>query len=114
MRPWVRRLAYLLGILLWLLVLSIPFFMFALAARQQLQIGAAQENHIRLFLIQEKDAEGIGLEIARPEPDNPNCAQTSVRYFMWSGEPENVTFCHCFDPQTGHSLSATPGACSQR
>lgn len=112
MNPWPRRLAYALAILVWLVFMSIPFFAFSLAARQQLQLGSAEDNHIRIFLIQEKSAEGIGLEITRPVSSTPGCAQTSVDYFMWSGEPENVTYCQCTDQQSGHALSATQGACS--
>ncbi|MFN2143167.1 MAG: hypothetical protein ACK2U5_21955 [Candidatus Promineifilaceae bacterium] len=106
-----RRLAYIVVIFFWLLLMSIPFFMFSLAARQQLQVGPAEDNHIRVFLIQERDAEGIGLEIARAQANAPGCTQTSVRYFMWKGEPENVVFCSCVDMETGDTLPASPGAC---
>ena len=106
-----RRLAYIVVIFFWLLLMSIPFFMFSLAARQQLQVGPAEDSHIRVFLIQERDAEGIGLEIAREQANAPGCTQTSVRYFMWKGEPENVVFCSCVDMETGDTLPASPGAC---
>jgi hypothetical protein len=112
MNRWIRRLAYLLVILLWLFLLSIPFFMFSLAARQQLQVGSAESSHVRVFLIQERDVEGIGLEIARAAAGEPGCTQTSVRYFMWNGEPENVNFCSCVDLETGKALPASPGACA--
>ena len=112
MNPWLRRLAYFLFILVWLLLLSIPFFSFALAARNQLQLGSPESNHIRIFLVQEKDAEGIGLETTRPNSSGPGCAETSVRYFMWNGDPENVTYCQCLDLETGHALSATQGPCN--
>lgn len=112
MNPWPRRLAYTLAILVWLIIMTIPIFTFSLAAQQQLQLGSAEDNHIRIFLIQEKSAEGIGLEIARPVSSTPGCTQTSVNYFMWSGEPQNVTYCQCTDLQSDHTLSATPGACS--
>lgn len=114
MKPWSRRLVYLFLLILWLLLISVPFFSVALATRTQLQLGTAQSDHIRLFLIQEKDVEGLGLEITRSVSSSPGCSQTGVRYFMWSGEGENVTYCQCIDAVTGDTLSATPGACSSR
>lgn len=91
--------------------MSIPFFLFSLAARNQLQVGSPESNHIRIFLVQEKEAEGIGLEVKRLDSANTGCAETSVRYLMWEGVPENVTFCQCVDLETGHALSTTQGAC---
>jgi hypothetical protein len=93
--------------------MSLPLLAFTLAARNQLQWGEPGRNHIRLFLIQESDAEGIGLELARMVSDSPACLETRVRYLMWSGAPDNVTFCQCMDEQSGAALSATPGACSE-
>jgi hypothetical protein len=112
MNPWLRRLGYLLVILVWLILMSLPLFSFVLAARNQLQIGSSEGNHIRIFLVQEKDAEGLGLEIKRLDSINPGCAETSVRYFMWTGRPANVTFCQCVDLETGHALSTTQAECS--
>jgi len=114
MNPWLRRILYLLVIIVWLLIISLPFFSFALAARSQIQVGSTEGDHVRIFLIQEKDAEGIGLEITRSTDYEPNCIQTSVRYFMWKGYPEDVTYCQCMDPDTGKALSATSGACSSK
>jgi hypothetical protein len=112
MNPWLRRIVYLLVILVWLILMSLPLFSFVLAARNQIQMGSTEGNHIRIFLVQEKDAEGLGLEIKSLDSTNPGCAETSVRYFMWAGKPENVTFCQCVDPATGDALSAIQGACS--
>lgn len=111
MNPWPRRLTYLLVVLAWLLLISIPFLSFSLAARTQLQLGAAEGSHIRLFLIQDTDSEGIGLEFVRPVSSNSGCTQSSVNYFMWKGDPENVAFCQCLDPDTGYALPAEQGTC---
>jgi hypothetical protein len=110
MNPWPRRVAYLLAILVWLLLISLPLVAFTLAARNQIQLGSVENSHIRLFLIQESNVEGIGVEVARPYAVEPTCTETSVRYFMWAGEPENVTFCQCRD-STGAYLSASQGSC---
>jgi len=108
-RKFIGRSLFLL---VWLFLISLPLFAFVLAARQQITIGSDEYNHLRIFLLQEKDAEGIGIEFARPFSADPSCVQTSVRYFMWTGEPENVTYCQCFDPQTNDNLPATVGVCN--
>lgn len=110
MKKWARRSAYLLVLLLWLVVISLPFFAFSLAARKQFEFGDPAATYLRIFVIQEKDTEGLGLEYSRPFAPSPGCQQTDVRYFMWSGRGENVTFCQCVDAE-GRPLSAVPGAC---
>ena len=112
MNPWLRRFFYLIFILIWLIVLTLPFAAFSLAARQQIQIGGSEGNHLRIFLIQEKMAEGIGVELARPFSGQPNCSETNVRYFMWVGEPENTIYCQCFNPDTGAAVSIFTGSCA--
>lgn len=112
MKKWARRFAYLLVLLLWLLVISLPFFAFSLAARKQFEFGDPAATYLRIFIIQERDAEGVGVELSRPFAPNSGCQQTDVRYFMWSGSGEDVTFCQCLDAQ-GRALSAIPGACRQ-
>ena len=87
-----------------------PFVAFTLAARNQIELGSSEQFYVRLFLIQEDNAEGIGLETARPYGIEPSCIETNVRYFMWVGEPENVMFCQCRD-SNGSYLSATQGSC---
>jgi hypothetical protein len=111
MNPWPRRLLYLFLILVWFMLISIPMIAFTLAARQQIQVGPAEGNHVRLFLIQERDAEGIGLETRRSAGHDANCMQASVRYLMWAGTPENVTYCQCIDTASGELQSAVPGKC---
>jgi hypothetical protein len=105
-------MAYILVIIIWLVLMSLPIFSILLATRIQLQVGSTEGEHIRIFLVQENDAEGIGLELKRSDSFDPACAQTSVRYIMWKGNPENVIFCQCIDPDTGNVLSAVPEACS--
>lgn len=110
MSTWPRRLTYALLLLAWLLLISLPFAAFSLASRQQFEFGDPQQTYLRIFVLQEKDTEGIGLEYSRLYPQDPSCHQTDVRYFMWSGTGEDVTFCQCLD-QEGQPLSALPGSC---
>lgn len=99
-------------ILIWLLLMSLPFFAFSLAANKQLTVGSDPRSQVRVFLLQERDAEGIGVEWTRPLPGPTPCVRTSVRYFMWAGTPENVTYCQCFDPNTGASLPVDANSCN--
>jgi hypothetical protein len=108
MNPWLRRVLILLFVLVWLAILSLPLLAFTLASRQQIQLGSTA----RIFLIQEKEAEGIGVEWQRPYRPQPNCSQTSVRYLMWVGETENTTYCHCIDAQTGFATAVAQGVCT--
>lgn len=105
MRRWPKYLGCTLILLVWLFFVTLPFFAFTLAARQEIAVGGAQ-NHIRVFLLQEKESEGIGLEITRPFSGTPSCTTTSVNYFMWVGEPQNVTYCLCGDVQNGQAQPA--------
>ena len=110
MAGWSRRLTYFLILVLWLILISLPFFAFTLAARKQFEFGSRQEAYVRIFAIQEKHTEGLGIEYSRPSSTNPSCHQAGVRYFMWSGEGENATYCQCVDDQ-GQAQSAIAGAC---
>jgi len=99
-------------IIFWFFLITVPALSIYLAVNTQLQIGAAENNHLRIFLVQEKNAEGLGFEIIRPFPSTPSCAQTTITYWMWKGKPENVTFCQCNEQQSNARHFATPGGCS--
>lgn len=111
MRRWSRRLAYLVVLLLWLLLISLPFFAFTLSARKQFELGNPADTYLRIFVLQEKESEGIGVELGRPYGPAPACRQTDVRYFMWTGMGENTTYCQCVDEQN-RPLSAAAGPCT--
>lgn len=106
-----------LVLFVWLAILLLPAFAFILARNQQIQIGDSGAAHWRLFLLQEARTEGLGLERARnvtPPPDAPEtvrCLRTTVSYWLWTGEGENVAYCQCFEQETGGSLPITPPAC---
>lgn len=105
MRQWSRRTGYLLVILLWLILVSLPVVAFFLATQGQIEIGS-ESRTLRLFLLQETDNQGLGLQWTRPfnaqNPDSAECIQTSLRYFLWEGDAsgQNTDYCQCFNPQT--------------
>ena len=99
MKRWLRRLAIVLLLLVWASVMAFPIFAVLLATQNQLQVGEEQGRRLRLYLVQERAQEGIGIEWARPVAgtgDDAYCLQTSIRYLMWVGEGQNVTYCQCF------------------
>lgn len=108
MRLWLKRFFTGVIFVIWLLIMLFPCMAFNLATRTQLQIG----NQMRIFLISEEIGEGIGVEWQRPfSTTDQQCMQTSVQYFMWTGEGEDIVYCQCTNPTTGESLPSTPTAC---
>jgi hypothetical protein len=109
MKQWLRRLGYLIIVIIWLLVMAFPIFAFTLAGRGELTFGDTTGSHVRLFLLREPDAEGVGVEWTRPYRPQPTCTRTSITYIMWEGRSENTSYCQCFNEKSGAAL---PAACS--
>ncbi|MDX1664201.1 MAG: hypothetical protein R3272_10420 [Candidatus Promineifilaceae bacterium] len=110
MRRWLRRGITLFLLALWLLIMAFPLVAVVLATQGQIQVGDVPGNHVRLFLVQERGARGVGIEWTRPVQEPPGCAQTSLAYLMWEGEGQSVTYCRCFD-ENGLLVENRPGAC---
>ncbi len=96
MRRWLRRLGYVFIFIAWLLVMLFPVFAFQLATKGELAWGEETGRQVRVFLLQDKNAEGIGVQSTRPQP-NSACFTTTVRYYMWVGEGQNSQYCQCLD-----------------
>jgi len=116
MRVWPRRLLILLFILFWLAVMLFPTLAVVLARNGQLQLGDTDGRHWRLFLLQEADFEGLGLERARPvapplSAPSASCTQTTVSYWLWAGEGQGANYCRCIDADSGADLPDVPPAC---
>lgn len=113
MKLWLRRFAYVLAVLLWLIVMSFPVVAFVLATQQELQIGSDAGTHLRLFLVQEAETEGVGIQWTRPGGQTDNCFQSRLTYLMWEGEGEKATYCQCYD-ENGNTIFSSPNACDER
>jgi hypothetical protein len=100
----VRALGCAVATLLWLAAMALPILAAVLAVRGQIELGSDEGHHLRVFLVQERAAEGVGLVWSRVVATAPNCRQTAVRYLMWRGAGENASFCVCYDPATGEAL----------
>ena len=107
MKRWLRRLSYLIIVIVWLLVMAFPIFAFTLAGRGEMTFGDTAGSHVRLFLLREADVEGVGVEWTRPLRSQPTCTHTSVTYFLWQGQNQNTHYCQCFDKNSGQALPAT-------
>jgi hypothetical protein len=112
MSRWLRRFIYLLVTLVWLCVMSLPALAFILAIQGQIQMGNDVRHHLRIFMLQDPDVQGIGIEWTRPLRRQPTCSRTTVNYLLWEGEGEDVAFCQCYDPLTNDPLPAELQSCS--
>ena len=76
---------------------------FVLATRGEFGVGDARESGFRVFLLNNADRQGIGLERRRQIDREDNCLESKLNYILWEGENENldITFCQCFDSDTG-------------
>lgn len=112
-RRLIRPLLYLVFILAWLFVMSLPVAAFLIATRGEIRLGRETQSSIRIFLVQESEAQGLGLEWNRQHGHTEDCAKTTVRYFLWEGsEPgQSVEYCRCYDPGSG--LSRETVACEK-
>ena len=100
---WLRRLGFLAIILLWLATMSFPLIAFVLATRSEIELGVNSGSHVRIFMVQESDLQGVGLEVSREVRSNPLCLTTNVVFFLWEGASgnQNVSFCQCYDEGSG-------------
>ena len=111
MGHWLKRFFVMLFLVVWLVIMLFPCMAFNLALREEIQIGGSADNYVRIFLLSEKQVEGIGVERKRPFPAQPSCTQTTVAYFLWVGEGENAQYCQCADPLTGDLLPNISPTC---
>lgn len=110
MNVWARRLIYGLLAVIWLMIMAFPVVAVVLAAQGEIQVGHARSaRQARLFLIQERDHEGLGLEWTTPA--STSCQQGRIIYLMWQGNGENARFCTCVD-DLGAVVSTVPGVCT--
>ena len=116
MNRWPRRVLMLVIVLVWLAVVLLPTLAVVLAPHAQLPLGDSDGRHWRLFLLQEPEFEGLGLERARPvapplAAPSAACLATSVSYWLWAGEGQDALYCQCTDPASGATVPDIPPAC---
>jgi hypothetical protein len=110
MRRVVRQILHGSLLLLWIVAMLFPVLAVVLAVREQVLLGDDTGSHVRIFLVQERDSRGVGLDWRRPARERPDCLESQVVYLMWRGEGENATFCSCYG-RDGELTSNSTGRC---
>ena len=115
-KQWLKRFGCFLLILLWLVAMIFPTFAFVLAGTGQIQLGSEPGSNVRFFMVNEEDANGIGVQVKRPSSSTPSskCYQNNLVYLLWEGDAtgQNSSFCTCYDPNTNASLPVEENSCS--
>ena len=103
----LKRIGILLLLILWLVLMIVPFVSIVLATRGEIAVGGETESGFRLFLLQEKQHQGLGIQWRRSIGSHDDCLKSSVYYLLWQGSGENINaaYCHCIDPETGGTKS---------
>jgi hypothetical protein len=100
-RP-LRRLGCAMGLVIWLILMTLPCIFFMLATRNEITIGLGEmpNQELRIWLIMDADRRGLASSIPAAhsgENDDEVCLQTDVRYFLWQGDADEViTYCECY------------------
>lgn len=92
-----------------LLVFALIGLMFVVAIRGEVTWQRGELAGDRLFLIMERRQRGLGWEHVgstgqAPATGGQVCTRTTVRYYLWEGQGENITYCECYR-QTATGLS---------
>jgi hypothetical protein len=101
--PW-QRTGCALAVLLWAVLMMIPFLLLVLALRGEVAIstGDAPGQQMRVWLIMDAAQRGVGISTAAASETGDNvCVQTEVRFLLWQGQAEAPqTYCECYQRGT--------------
>lgn len=81
--------------LIMLVLFILPILGCRLIANGQIEWGNPNGRQVRIFLLQDVDQEGIGIQRSRVRDQAGGCIETAVTYWMWTGEAENRSTCQC-------------------
>ena len=95
------RLGCALGLLVWLVLIVSPCLVFTLATQGELSLslGSAPGQTARAWLVMEADERGVGLSLPSVQSSADGgalCVQTDVRYLLWQGQADPVSYCECY------------------
>ena len=123
-RSPLRRLGCLVLLLVWAVVMLIPFAFLIVAIRGEITIlygvnipDRYEHPRIQIRLINEVDYRGFNVTNATLHygRDNDLCIQTNVRFLLWQGEADAVEFCDCYtrnsDDDVWMLMNTSPGGC---
>lgn len=119
-RSPIRRLGCIIALVIWFAVLLLPCLLIVMATQQEVVIstGSAPGQNIRLWLISEIDERGFALSSAsvRRQDEASVCVQTDVRFLLWAGSADPVSYCECYQRDSAGDLTfteATEGVCAE-
>lgn len=99
-RSLLRRIGCGILLVVWFAVLLTPCFLITLAVQQEVRIstGSAPGQELRVWLIMEAETRGLGVSNGRValQTETDLCVQTDIRYFLWQGSEESVSYCECY------------------
>jgi len=102
-RPYTWRSC--LGVLVLLILIGlVPLFGCRLVTQRVLQFGNEDGRFLNIFMLDEPDQEGIGVQWTRSFDDEAVCTRTKVRYHMFVGEGENFDYCECLNEPVSRPL----------
>lgn len=122
-RSLLRRIGCGVALIIWFAVLLLPTFFFILAVEGDITLrhrGDVPDKHqhplLQVNLLMDADTRGLQLTNSSVDRGEDGlCIDTSVRYFLWQGEGENVRFCDCYirnDADDSWNFDSTsPEAC---
>ncbi len=100
-RSPLRRVGCIIGLVIWFAILLLPCFLLILATQGEITIstGSARGQQTRLWLISEADERGLALSTTSTRQDGENalCVQTDVRFLLWTGSSDPLSYCECYD-----------------
>ena len=116
----IRRIGCGVLLVIWFLVLLLPCALIVLAVQQQIVIstGSAPGQETRIWLISEPTERGFGISTASAisTDDHTLCVQTDVRFLLWAGQADPLSYCECYArDNAGDAWSLTgssEGSCS--
>ncbi|MCC6612980.1 MAG: hypothetical protein IT320_05845 [Anaerolineae bacterium] len=116
----LRRPGCVIALVIWFaLLILIPVAFFIILTRGEIAVstGDAPDQQARLWLISNADERGFGYSNAwvAERTDADLCLQTDVRYWLWQGSEDSVTYCECYERADTTSdwsyTSSSEGAC---
>lgn len=100
-RSPLRRAGCVVALIFWFAILLLPCFLIVLAVQQEIVIstGGVPGQQLRLWLISEPDERGLGYSTAsvRQSEATAVCVQTDVRFLLWAGSAQPVSYCECYE-----------------
>ena len=110
-KPMTRR-SCLLGLVVWLLIMTIPFGVVLFAIRGEVSWHRGPIVEDRLWLVNlngppgAEMASGLAYSATRLVPNSAApagqvCAQTHVAFLLWRGHSEPADYCECYQPRPG-------------